>query len=313
MPVAETRLYGKVRPDERLLQSQVAQFPGRIEKLYVNFTGEAIRRGQPLALLYSPDWVTAQQELLEAAKNKSAQPAIYEAAKEKLRNWKIPESRIDAIENTGKVENDIEITANTTGVVTARNINSGDFVSQGQVLFEVADLSRVWVLLDAYESDLPFVTPGDPVVFQVQALPGKSYTGRILFIDPVLDPVTRVAKVRVEMSNPSGELKPEMFVTGLVKARLNQYGNLPVIPRSAVLWTGARSVVYVKQPDAAEPAFRLREVVLGPLLGDRYVVEKGLTEGEEVVTSGAFMVDASAQLEGKPSMMNREDSMIRVP
>jgi Cu(I)/Ag(I) efflux system membrane fusion protein len=305
-PVKEVRLYGKVQADERLLQSQVAQISGRIEKLTVNFTGEAVRKGQRLALIYSPELVTAQQELLEAAKTKQSQPEIYQAAKEKLRQWKLTESQIEAIENSGTVQNDIEVVSNTNGIVIARRVNIGDYISQGTVLFDVADLSQIWVMFDAYESDLPFLETGDKLTFTVQALPGINFTGNIGFIDPVIDPVTRVAKVRVEINNESGRLKPEMFATGIVKANLSEYRNKMIISRSAVLWTGKRSIVYVKQPGTDEPVFKIREIELGPRLGNSYVVLSGLNEGEEIVTQGTFSVDASAQLAGKPSMMNPE-------
>ena len=303
-PVKEIRLYGKVQADERLLQSQVSYLPGRIEKLFVNFTGEVVRKGQTLALIYSPDLVTAQQELLETAATKQSQPVLYEASKDKLRQWKLTENQIAAIEKSGKVKTDFEVFANTTGIVSARRVNNGDYVSPGSVLFDVADLSHIWIMFDAYESDLPYLSRGQKVSFTLQALPGVDYSGNITFIDPVLDPVTRVSRVRVEISNQGGKLKPEMFATGLVKANLTAYKDKLVIPRSAVLWTGKRSVVYVKQAGTGQLAFKIREIELGPMLGNSYVVVNGLMDGEEIVTQGAFSVDASAQLEGKPSMMN---------
>ena len=165
-------------------------------------------------------------------------------------------------------------------------------------------------MFDAYESDLPYLSQGQKVSFTFEALPGKDYSGNISFIDPMLDPVTRVARVRVEINNQGGKLKPEMFATGIVKANLNQYKDKLVIPKTAVLWTGKRSVVYVKQTGTDELAFKMREIELGPMLGNSYVVMKGLADGEEIVTQGAFSVDASAQLEGKPSMMNPEGGKI---
>ena len=303
-PVKEVRLYGKVQADERLLQSQVAHVPGRIERLTVNFTGEPVIKGQVLAQIYSPELITAQQELLEASKTKQSQPAFYEAAKEKLRQWKLTDTQISTIEESGIAQNTIEVVSNTNGIVTARRVNTGDYVSQGTVLFDIADLSKVWVMFDAYESDLQFLNKGEKVSFTLQALPGNNYTGNIVFIDPVIDPVTRVAKVRVETGNQSGKLKPEMFATGIVYSTLNEYRDNQVIPKSAVLWTGKRSVVYVKQPGTDEPVFKIREIEIGPMLGESYVVMNGLSEGEEIVTSGTFSVDAAAQLEGKPSMMN---------
>ncbi len=311
-PVKDLRLYGKVQADERLLQSQVSYLPGRIEKLFVNFTGEVVRKGEVLAVIYAPDLITAQQELLETVAVRQTQPALYEAAKEKLRQWKLSDSQIAAIESTASVKNDFEIYANTTGIVTARRVSSNDFISAGTVLFEVADLSRVWVLFDAYESDLPYLSKNQKITFSFQALPGAEYTGTLTFIDPVMDPVSRVAKVRVEVANPAGKLKPEMFATGIVQASLNEAGNKLVIPRSAVLWTGKRSVVYVKQPGSDDPIFKIREIELGSLLGNSYLVLNGLKEGEEIVTEGAFSVDASAQLEGKPSMMNPPSDQLPV-
>ena len=287
------------------VQNQVAYIPGRIEKLMVNFTGEMVRKGQPLALIYSPELVTAQQELLETSKTKQAQPDIYEAAKEKLQQWKLTDKQISEIENSGKVQANMEVESTASGIVTARRVNNGDYVSQGSVLYEVSDLSRVWVLFDAYESDLPFLKKGDKVDFSIQALPGSAYSRTIMFIDPVIDPVNRVAKIRLEMSNPGAKLKPEIFATGIVKSNLAEYKDKLVIPRSAVLWTGKRSIVYVKQT-GDEPVFKIGEIELGPMLGNSYVVTEGLKDGEEIVTVGAFSVDAAAQLEGKPSMMNQE-------
>jgi len=302
-PIREVRLYGKVQADERLLQNQVSHISGRIEKLYVNFTGEIVRKGQTLASVYSPELVTAQQELLESAKSKQLQPEIYEAAKEKLRQWKLSDAQILNIEKSGKVQNTIDITSTSTGIVTARRVNNGDYVSQGSVLYDISDLSSVWVLFDAYESDLSALTIGNDISFTVNALPNQNFSGKIKFIDPVIDPVNRVSKIRVEISNKEGKLKPEMFATGIVKANLAKYANAIIIPRTAVLWTGKRSIVYIKEV-ADEPIFKMREIELGEMLGSSYVVTKGLSVGEEIVTQGTFSVDAAAQLDGKPSMMN---------
>ncbi len=303
-PVKEIRLYGKVQADERLLQSQVSHISGRIEKLMVNFTGESVRKGQTLALIYSPEMVTAEQELLESSKTKIEQPEIYEATKEKLRQWKLSEKQISSIETGGNTLKYIEIEANASGVVVAKRVNVGDYVASGSVLFDIANLSNVWLMFDAYESDLPFLAVGDKLNFTAEALPGTTLTGKISFINPVLDPASRVVKVRVEMNNDSGKLKPEMFVIGVVQSNVSATSNGLVIPRSAVLWTGKRSIVYVKQGKADEFVFKLREIELGESLGNGYVVLSGLSEGEEIVTEGAFSVDAASQLEGKPSMMN---------
>ena len=310
-PLKEVRLYGKVQADERLLQNQVSHVPGRIDRLTVNFTGESVVKGQVLAQIYSPELINAQQELLEAAKTKQAQPAIYEAAKEKLRQWKLTDNQITTIEESGSVQNTVDVVSNANGIVTARRVNTGDYVSQGTVLFDIADLSKVWIMFDAYESDLQFLHNGDQISFTIQALPGNNYSGKIIFIDPVVDPVARVARVRVEANNAAGKFKPGMFATGVVLSVIEGYRNSLVIPRSSVLWTGKRSVVYVKESGSDEPVFKMREIELGPMVGESYVVTDGLKEGEEIVTSGTFSVDAAAQLEGKPSMMNSSDNSVK--
>jgi Cu(I)/Ag(I) efflux system membrane fusion protein len=307
-PVKEVRLYGSIQPDERLARSLVAHTGGRIEQLFVNFTGETIRQGQKIATLYSPELLNAQQELLEAARiQPGRQPApLLEAAREKLRLLKLTDSQIAAIEQSGQTSPLTDILAHTEGVVTARKVAQGDYVNPGSVLFELTDLSKVWAMFDAYEADLPYLQTGDAASYTLQALPGKTYSGRIAFIEPSLDKTTRTAKVRVETPNPGLLLKPEMYAQAVVKASLGGYEESLIVPQSAVLWTGKRSIVYVKQPDASAPVFSLREVELGPSLGDSRILLSGVEEGEEIVSSGTFAVDASAQLEGKRSMMNNE-------
>jgi len=217
----------------------------------------------------------------------------------------LSDHQIAQIESSGQVKTKIEVYSNTSGIVSNKRVNTGDYVSQGAVLFDVMNLSQVWVQFDAYESDLAFLQVGNSITFSLKALPEKTFTANIRFIDPMIDPVNRVAKVRVEVSNADGKLKPEMFAIGIVKANLNEYRDKLVIPRTAVLWTGKRSVVYVKEPETQDLNFKMREIEIGPMLGNSYVVLDGLEEGEEIVTDGTFSVDAAAQLEGKPSMMNR--------
>ncbi|MCB8995504.1 MAG: efflux RND transporter periplasmic adaptor subunit [Bacteroidales bacterium] len=306
IPMKEVRLYGKIQADERLIQTQPAHIPGRIEKLLVNFTGEEVKKGQVIAQIYSPELITAQEELLEAVKMKDMQPRILEAAREKLRQWKLSDNQIAEIENSGNPKAVFDVYATVSGIVISRRVNVGDYISQGSPLFEIADLSSVWAMFDAYESDLPWIRKGDKISFTLQSLPGKSFSGTVSFIDPVINPQTRVARVRMDISNPAKILKPEMFATGIIKAQLETSGNKLIIPQSAVLWTGTRSIVYIKLPDTDEPAFISREVTLGPALTNSYVVLSGLKEGEEIVTNGTFSVDAAAQLNGKPSMMNTE-------
>ena len=303
-PSKEIRLYNNIQTDKRLSQSQTSHLSGRIEKLFVTFTGESVRQGQTLATIYSPDLLNAQQELIEALKMKDTQPALLQAVREKLRLWKLSDKQIASIEQSGRVSALVDVTANTSGIVISKNINQGDYVNTGTVMFNIADLSRVWAVFDAYEADLPFLKVGDPLQYTLTALPGKTFSGKISFINPVLDPSTRTAKVRVETDNPHMELKPQMYANALLSASLKQGEKQIIIPKSAILWTGKRSIVYVKQPNTETPAFLLQEVELGPSLGDAYVILSGLEEGDEIVTKGAFTIDASAQLAGKRSMMN---------
>ncbi len=298
-------LTGKVQVDERRLKTQAAHIAGRIEELLVSFTGELVAKGRVIARIYSPSLVTAQEELLQARLLNPPQPDLVEAAREKLHQWKLTDEQISGIEKSGKLQPVFDVRANVSGVVLNKRVNQGDYVQQGAALFEVADLSRVWVLLDAYESDLPWIKEGDAASFSVESIPGQAFSGKVTFIDPVIDPATRVAKVRVEADNPRGRLKPEMFVRGTIASALPEYREELVIPQSAVLWTGPRSVVYVKVSGTDEPEFRMREIELGPALSNAYVVLNGLQEGEEIVTNGAFAVDAAAQLAGKPSMINQ--------
>ncbi len=307
-PEGEVLLTGKVQADESQRASITAKFPGRIEKLHVNFTGQVVKRGQRLATIYSPELLTAQKELLEAAKLKDTYPELYTSAREKLRLWKLSKKQIDQILQTGKVKEQFEVLADKGGVVTQRNVAVGDYVNTGAVLLDVVDLSRVWIILDAFETDLPLVKVGDQISFTVAALPGKTFQAKVSYIDPVINPGTRAASVRAETANPGGSLKPEMFVTARLRTNLATAEQSLFIPRTALLWTGKRSVVYVKVPDAEFPSYEMREVTLGPRMGEMYLIEAGLEAGEEIATNGVFAIDAAAQLSGNYSMMSRPES-----
>lgn len=304
-PEGELFLTGKVKADERQLASVTAKFPGRIEKLFVNFTGQVVRTGERLATIYSPELVTAQKELLEAASTKETYPQLYTAAREKLRLWKLNENQIDEIEKTGKVRDQFDVLSDKSGIVTQRNIAVGDYVNTGSILFDVVDLSRVWIMIDAYETDLPFVKIGDEVSFTAVGIPSQTFTARVTYIDPVINPGTRAASVRAEANNRSGELRPEMFINARVKTTLRKGQSSLAIPRTALLWSGKRSIVYVKVQDSEFPAFEMREITIGSRMGEMYLVEAGLEAGEEIVTNGVFSIDAAAQLSGNYSMLMR--------
>ena len=309
IPEKTSFLLGRVTADERRIANLTARYGGRIEKLYVNFTGQRIRAGQRMASIYSPELVSAQQELLEAMKYKETNPAFYRSARTKLKLWDLSDKQIDDLENAGKIIHYFDVLSPISGTVTMRHVAQGDYVREGGRLFQVVDLSRVWVQFEAYEEDLPWVRKGDRVDFTIRSLPGQNFSGRITFIDPVIPPKTRVALARVEVANPGERLKPGMFADGRLTSRIPG-GKALLIPRSAVLWTGKRSVVYVKVPERENPTFLYREITLGPAAGDYYIVEAGLTAGEEIATNGVFKIDAAAQLSGKPSMMNPEGGKV---
>ncbi|SDM73227.1 membrane fusion protein, Cu(I)/Ag(I) efflux system [Catalinimonas alkaloidigena] len=302
--VKTIRLNGKIQPDERAVSTQSAHLPGRIERLLINFTGEAVRRGQPVAQIYSPSLLTAQRELIEAQKFREADPDLYRAAREKLRLWKLSEGQINAIAQGQEVKTVFPVYADVSGVVWDKMVNVGDYVERGAPLYKIADLSRVWALFDAYESDLQWIHTGDQVQFTVASLPGRTFTGQVDYIDPVINSQTRAAQVRIVMPNVDGLLKPEMFATASLQAQVDRTKSTVVVPRSAVLWTGERAVVYVRDTASVQPQFRMQQVTLGSALEDSYVVTEGLVNGQEIVTNGTFAVDAAAQLANKPSMMN---------
>nr|WP_321356944.1 efflux RND transporter periplasmic adaptor subunit [uncultured Draconibacterium sp.] len=304
-PLKVVRLDGKVQEDERLIFSQSSHIPGRIEDLLVNFTGDYVKKGRVIASVYSPDLVTAQEELFEAQKIKDSQPQLFAAAKEKLKNWKLTDEQINQILSSGTAQQTFDIRAEVSGYVTQKKVNTGDYVRRGQTIYEIADLSRIWVLFDVYESDLPWIKKGDKITYTIESLPGEKFEGTIDYLDPVINPKTRVAKARIGQSNKDLKLKPEMFVSGKVEAKLPQTDAL-VVPKTAVMWTGERSVVYVKSETDQGVYFNMREVDLGPALGESYVIEDGLQKSEEIVVNGTFSIDAAAQLAGKPSMMSPE-------
>jgi membrane fusion protein, copper/silver efflux system len=311
---SEVSLTGRVLVNEQNIAVIAADFSGRIEQLHVNFTGQEVKKGQVIAGIYSPELLTAQRELLEAKKNKDLNPLLYQAAKDKLRLWKLSEHQISKIEQTGAPITTINLISQKSGIVLNRYVAVGDYVSKGAVLMDIADLSKVWVVFDAYESDLAAVAIGQKIAFSVAAFPGKEFNATVSFIEPAINPQTRTLAIRAEAENPRQELKPEMFAKGTLKSSGVKRENVLTIPRTAVLWTGKRSIVYVKVNGLDYPAFEMREVTLGSRMGEQYVIENGLVAGEEVVVNGAFSIDAAAQINGNYSMMNKpKDARLAAP
>jgi Cu(I)/Ag(I) efflux system membrane fusion protein len=318
---AEVRMVGKVDYDETRLAYITAWVPGRIDRLYVDYTGAPVKKGDPLVYLYSPELLTAQEELYQALKGvkalersgirsaKETALRMVGAARDRLRLWGVTEKQIAEIEKRGNPSDHITIGAPISGIVIHKNGFEGIYVDTGTKIYTVADLSQVWVMLDAYESDLGWVRLGGEVEFETEAYPGETFRGKIVFIDPFLNAKTRTVKVRVEVPNLNGRLKPDMFVRAVARAEIAPDSSEDeaslVIPASAPLITGKRAVVYVAVP-GKQGAFEGREIVLGPRTGDYYLVRDGLTEGEQVVVNGNFKIDSAIQILAKPSMMSPE-------
>ena len=298
----QVRLTGKVAVNEKEQRLVTAHFPGRIEYLSADYTGRFIRKGEKLATLYSPELMQARQELIQAFSVKETQPRLYESARRRLELFNLTESQIDNIVESGQASPFTDVYATRSGYVEERYVAEGDYVGTGQTLFAIAGLSNVWVELDAYESHIGLIEPGNEVRVQVAAYPGKEFTGRVEFVDPFLDNRTRSSRVRLTVDNPENRLKPGMLVNATLTTATADHPRV-VVPSTAVLWTGPRSLVYVKSQRHDGFTFEFREIDLGARTGQGYFVHKGLTEGEEVAVNGVFAIDAAAQLRGHYSMM----------
>ena len=298
-------LSGKIAANEENNTVQSSYFKGRIERLNVNYEGQQVNRGQLLATIYAPDLVAAQQELITAASLKESQPALYKAVRNKLKNWKLSDTQINAIEESGTVRENFPIYATVSGTVSEVIAAQGDYVNQGQPIVKLSNLNSVWAEFDAYENQIAQFNVGQKINITTNAYPNKEFEGTISFIDPILNNTTRTVTVRATLQNRDDLFKPGMFVTGKVKGATQTMENTLTVPASAVLWTGERSLVYVKT-NPNEPVFEMREVTLGNRSGDNYQVTSGLSNGDEIVNNGTFTVDAAAQLQGKKSMMNQQ-------
>ncbi len=305
-------LSGKIEINEDLNATMPAHFDGRIEKLYVNTVGDKVVKGDLIARIYSPALVAAQQELITAAKSKKAQPQFYNAIRNKFRNWKIHGELIDEVESSGEIKTSWPIYSHVNGTVTEIMVQDGAHIMDGSPILKVANLSSVWAVFDAYENQISGLEEGQKIMVTTNAYPNKKIEAEISFIDPVLNTSSRTVEVRAELENKDNTLKPGMFVKAKLERNSGQEQQSTLsIPKTAVLWTGERSLVYVKT-SRDKPVFEMREIELGATLGDTYEVLSGLEAGEEIVAHGTFTVDAAAQLQGKKSMMNqgkeKEDS-----
>jgi Cu(I)/Ag(I) efflux system membrane fusion protein len=296
------RTVGRIDYDEKRIGIVSPKISGWIEELYVDFTGQFVRKGAPLLTLYSPELVSTQEEYLLALKAKqdwSKSPfaevadggtLLAESARRRLRLWDISDAQIKLLEESREPKKTLSLYSPFTGYVLEKMVSKGQFVDAGAALYKIADLSVVWLIADIYESELPAIRVGQPAAIQIPFYPGETFTGKAIYIYPYLDAQTRTAKVRYEFANPHGKLKPEMFANVEITVRL---GDKLAVPEGAVIDTGVRKVVIV---DRGSGYFEPREVRLGTQAGDVFEVVDGIKAGERVVTSANFLIDSESKL-----------------
>jgi membrane fusion protein, copper/silver efflux system len=299
----EVDTVGKITVDEKNIRKVSSWYAGRIERLTVNFMGQYVRKGQEIFTIYSPDMVTAQKEYLiaraSAARLKSSDfpeiasgsEGVLDAARTRMKLWGLTDAQIHRLDKTGQVSNTVSVYSPVSGTVTDIKAREGDYVTEGSEVFTVSDLSRVWMEAEVYEYEFSKVSLGSRVEVTADAYPGRVFRGRVSFIDPTVNPDTRTVRVRVDMPNGNGMLKPEMFVTARIMSKPVRG---VVVPASAVLYTGMGNVAWVEEsPDV----FTMRSVTTGLRSGDDFQILAGLKPGERVVTQGGFLIDSEAQLE----------------
>jgi len=303
------RTVGRIEADERKLATINTKVEGWIEKLYVDYTGCYVKKGEPLVEIYSPELLATQQEFLGVLKW-AKQPddkkkddtlslmlardadAALDAARQRLRLWDISEKQIKQIEQTGKPVRTLTLYSPVSGFVTQKMAVLGIKVMPGEKLFDIADLSTLWIIADIYEYELPFVKVGQPARITLSYFPGKELSSKIDYIYPTISADTRTAKIRLTLLNPGGQLKPQMFTNVEIRISL---GKKLVVPESAVIDTGKGQVVYV---DKGEGAFEPREVEPGLRADGVVEVLRGVKAGEKVASSANFLIDSEAQLKG---------------
>jgi len=313
----EVRTVGIVNFDETRMAGVTPKFGGYVERLYVDFTGKLVRRGEPLIEIYSPELVAAQEELLLAARleqdlDRTTVPGVprgsmnlLAASRQRLRLWDISDAQIDEILRTGRAQRTLTLHAPVSGIVVEKNILAGQAVQAGQPLYTIADLSEVWVEAEVREADAGLIAEGDVATVEVSAFPGRPLRGRVEYVYPTLQAQARTLKARIAIANPDGRLKPGMYAT----VRLSAPGRTALtVPTSAILNTGERRVVFV---DMAGGAITPHEVEIGRVAGEYTEVLSGLEPGQRVVTSAQYMLDSESNLaevmRSMIGMMNMSD------
>lgn len=303
------RAVGRVEYDERRIAHVNLRISGWVEDLFVNYTGQFVRKGQPLFTLYSPDLVATQDEYLLALRSRDKvketpipevreqAERMIEAARDRLRLWTFTDEQIDELARRGKANTYITIYSPIGGYVIDKKVFKGMFVEPQLTIYTIADLSRVWVNAEIYEYEVPFVQVGQSATASFSAYPGEQFHGQVSYIYPYLNQQARTVKVRLELPNPRLQLKPDMY--GDVMINVNR-GSQLAVPEAALLDSGTRKLVFVVR---GEGMFEPREVKVGPKIGSFYEIQEGLTLGERVVTSGNFLIDSESKLAAATNMM----------
>jgi len=290
------RTTGRVAVDERRTAQVRTKFEGFIDALYVNFTGQPVRRGDPLAAIYSPDLLATQNELILAERNHSdLGRTLADAARTRLRLWDMSAADVDRVARSGKPMRDVVLRSPVAGIVITKNAVAGGRVMPSDTLYELADLSHVWLLADVYEAELPSVRVGAPAQVVVG---GQTLAGRVTFIGPLVAAQTRTASVRIELDNAAGLLKPDMYADVILQ---QPQGASVAVPDSAVMNTGTRSIVFVARGDWT---FEPRQVATGAKANGFYAIRSGVKPGERVVVDANFLVDSESRLKSALSRMN---------
>jgi membrane fusion protein, copper/silver efflux system len=313
------RAVGTLQIDERRINTVSPKFEGWIERLYVNTTGQPVAKGQALMEVYSPDLVTAQQEYLIAARGveavkegghevQASMRQLMAGALERLRNWDISDRELQQLQAQGTIRRTVTLRSPVSGVVVEKPALKGMRFMPGEALYQISDLSSLWVLADIFEQDLALVRPGQSVKISVNAFPGKSFTGKVAFFYPTVTPETRSGKVRIELANPGGLLKPSMYAS--VELATGAVRKVIAVPSSAVIDSGVRRIVLVQ---AGEGRFEPREVKTGTQAEDYIEISDGIKEGEVVVVAANFLLDAESNLKAAIGGFGTQTSAATTP
>jgi membrane fusion protein, copper/silver efflux system len=291
------RTVGKVAVDETRVGHVHTRIEGWIEQVFVNFTGDVVKKGEPMLTIYSPEMLASEEELLLAARARAVMPSLFDAARRRLQLWDLSDDQIDQVIRTGQPIRSVAVHAPMDGFVTQRNAFPNQKVTPDSDLYTITDLNRVWIVADVFESDITAIKAGDPAYVIFANATAPSLAAKVSYIQPQVDPMTRTLKVRLDANNPGTRMKPDMFVN--VEFGVATPPQLTV-PTEAVLDTGDRQTVFV---DLGSGYLEPRQVVVGERFGDRVAVTKGLAAGERVVASGTFLIDSESQLKAAASGM----------